>query len=248
MLRSNLAGLAALLCSTAPMIIGAAQADEGGELGMGSVQVGVHGGTLGLGVNAGIDFTDQVAGRAIFSMFRLEYEETESDNEYTGDLDLQTIGLVADWHPFDSGFRVTGGAFLNNNEISATATSEDLEIGDEVYSGRIDMLLDFETIAPYFGAGWTSGLIGEPGLSFSLDAGLLYQQAPRLSASGSIMGIGPAAGCSFSLSSGGDATVRDCDDEPTLEVDLEAEHAELSADLEDFEWYPVLAIGVSYRF
>ena len=32
------------------------------------------------------------------------------------------------------------------------------------------------------------------------------------------------------------------------EADLEAEHADISFDLEEFEWYPVLSIGVSYRY
>ena len=133
--------------------------------------------------------------------------------------------------------------FLNNNEVSATARGDKIDIGDEPHEdGQIDMVLDFERIAPYFGAGWTSGAIGDPGFSFSVDAGLLYQRAPRLS------GSGTADGCSFSISRGGDATVRGCTDTAELKADLEREHMDLADDLNDFEWYPVLAIGVSYRF
>ena len=241
MIRSKLAGLAALLCSATLTTLGTAQSAT--AEGLESVQVGVHGGTLGVGVNAAFDITDQIAARALVNVLGLDYEETEAGNEYEGDLDLQTIGLVADWRLFDSGFRLTGGAFLNNNEVSATALSDDVDIGDRTYEGRIDMLLDFESIAPYFGAGWSSGAPGEPGWGFAVDAGLLYQQAGRISASGM---VGDA--CSFTLSTEGVATVTGCADEPTLKTDLEAEHSELSAELEDFEWYPVLAVGVSYRF
>ena len=237
MIRSSFAGLAALL-STASLMLGTAQA----QVELGSVRVGVHGGTLGLGASVGLDVSDGVVARGLFNMFSLDYEETESGNTFDGDLDLQSIGLVGDWHPFDSGFRVTGGAYLNNNEVSATAIDQDLEIGGRSYAGRIDMLLDFETLAPYFGAGWTSDSVGKPGWSFSVDAGLLYQQAPRLSASGTV------GGCSFSLSTEGEATVRGCPDSSVLAADLEAEHADLSVDLDDFEWYPVLSIGVSYRY
>ena len=208
------------------------------------MQVGAHGGTLGFGVNVGLDISEKFAARALFNTLGLDYEETESGNEYTGDLDLQTIGLVTDWHPFAGGFRVTGGAFLNNNEVSATASGQEVEIGDETYAdGRIDMLLDFERIAPYFGAGWTSGPIGDPGFSFSADAGLLYQRAPRISGSGTV-----GNNCSFSISRGGDATVQNCNDVEGLQADLELEHIDLADDLKDFEWYPVLSIGVSYRF
>ena len=243
MLRSIFAGLVALLCSIASIAIGAAQA-HAAEGMLGQVQAGAHVGTLGAGVNVGLDISEQFAARALFSTWELDYEETESDNEYQGDLDLQTIGLVTDWHPFAGGFRVTGGMFLNNNEVSATASGQEVDIGDKTYEdGQIDMLLDFERIAPYFGAGWTSGPIGDPGFSFSADAGLLYQRAPRLSGSGK---IGDA--CSFSISRGGDATVLECDDAAGLRADLEREHMDLADDLKDFEWYPVLSIGVSYRF
>ena len=246
--RSKVAGLAALLCSVASVTLGVARANP--LEGMGPVQIGVHGGTLGLGVNAGLDISEKFAARGMFNTFGLDYEETESGNEYKGDLDLQSIGLVTDWHPFAGGFRVTGGLFLNNNEVSATATERDLDIGGTMYDGEISMLLDFESIAPYFGAGWTSGPIGEPGFSFSVDAGLLYQSTPRISGSGRLMGTGPQSSCSFSLSTGGHATLTGCSgaDFAALEDDLESEHAELSGELEDFEWYPVLSIGVSYRF
>lgn len=239
MIRSGSAGLAALL-SAASLMLGAAQADAGG--GLGSVKVGAHGGTLGLGVSAGLDVSDRFVARGLINTFSLGFEVTESGNTFDADLDLQSVGLVGDWHPLDDGFRVTGGAFLNNNEVSATAFDQDLELGGRSYAGQIDMLLDFETFAPYLGAGWTSDWIGKPGWSFSVDAGLLYQQAPRLSASGT------ADGCSFSLSTGGDATVRNCPDSSVLEADLETEHADISFELEDFEWYPVLSIGVSYRY
>ena len=102
--RSKVAGLAALLCSVASVTLGVARANP--LEGMGSLQVGVHGGTLGLGVNAGLDISEKFAARGMFNTFGLDYEETESGNEYKGDLDLQSIGLVTDWHPFAGGFQV----------------------------------------------------------------------------------------------------------------------------------------------
>lgn len=242
MLRTRFAVPAAFLCSTALAMFGAPKADA--IDGLESVQVGVHGGTLGVGVSAGFDLTDQVTARAMVNMLGLDYEETESDTEYEGDLDLQTFGLVGDWHPLGGGFRVTGGLFLNNNEVSATAQGSDVEINDRTYSSaQFETLLDFETFAPYFGAGWTSGTSGDAGWSFGVDAGLLYQREPRLSVDGML-----GTECSFSVSTDGEATVTNCTDQPSLGADLEAEHMDLSGELEDFKWYPVLAVGVSYRF
>ena len=110
---------------------------------------------------------------------RLDYEETESGNKFKGDLDFQSIGLVTDWYPFASGLRITGGGFVNNNEISAVARGDSLEIGGNSYDGKFDLRLEFESLAPYFGAGWTSDSIGYSGVSFSVDAGLLYQRSPN---------------------------------------------------------------------
>lgn len=240
--RSNIAGLAALLCSITSVTLGVAQAHA--FEGMESVQVGAHGGTLGLGVSAGLDVSETFAARALINALGLDYEETESGNEFTGDLNLQSFGLVADWHPGAGRFRLTGGLFVNNNEVSAVATGNDLDIGGNSYDGQLSVLLDFERIAPYFGVGWTSGWIGEPGFSFSVDAGLLYQRSPLLSGSGNV------GTCLFSVSSSGNANVRGCSASlaASLNADLESEHASLLDDLEGFTWYPVLSIGVSYRF
>ena len=92
MVRTRFAVLVAFLCSAALATFGAPKADA--IEGLESVQVGVHGGTLGVGVSAGFDLTDQITARAMVNMLSLDYEETESDTEYEGDLDLQTIGLV----------------------------------------------------------------------------------------------------------------------------------------------------------
>ena len=242
--RSPVAFLLALLFSITSVTFGAASAngDEGGPL-----RLGLHGSTLGLGANAEFDLSENFSVRAMFSQLGLDYDETESGNEYTGDLDLQSIGLLADWRPLPGGLRVTGGVFLNNNEVNATAratsTEDNLDIGGTDYANAsINMLLDFEPIAPYLGVGWSSGY-GRSGLGFAVDAGLLYQRAPRIS------GSGIAGDCSFRVSDGGTATVTGtCDDPDGLMSDLEMEHSDLTDEIEDFIWYPVLSLGISYRF
>ena len=242
--HSTVAVLLSLLFSTTLATFGAASANEGEA---GPLRLGLHGSTLGLGANAEFDLSESLSVRAMFSQLGLDYEETESGNKYSGDLDLQSIGLLADWRPLSGGLRVTGGVFLNNNEVRASARTtnagENLDIGGTNYAdSSINMLLDFETIAPYIGVGWSSGY-GRPGLGFAIDAGLLYQQAPRVS------GTGMAGDCSFRVSEGGTATVTGtCADPDELATNLEMEHSDLTNELEDFTWYPVLSFGISYRF
>ena len=235
-MKRLVATLMALVCSVSVSTAAAQTAPA-----QGSLEVGLHGSTLGLGASLGFGISDRISARAMFNMFELDYDETESGNEYEGDLDLQSLGLVADWHPVGNGLRLTGGVFLNDNEVSARAEGT-LDFNETDYQdARLDVRMDFERLAPYFGVGWASGY-GEPGLGFAFDVGLLYQQSPRVSGSGN------AGDCSFEVSRSGDASVTGANCLPGLAADLEAEHADLANALDDFRWYPVLSLGLSYRF
>ena len=110
---------AAWLSSASPL----SAASLGEQFGNGAAHVGLHGGTLGLGVNAGYDFSNDLAIRGLVNYFNLDFEKEKAGNEYDGELDLRSVGLVLDWHPFWGAFRLSGGAFLNNNQVSASAES-----------------------------------------------------------------------------------------------------------------------------
>ncbi len=205
-----------------------------------SWQYGVHGGTLGLGINAGYDISEAFTVRGLFSKFDYGFDRNIEGKDFDGDLKLSSLGLVADWHPLGNGLRLTAGVFVNNNKLKAAAKDEKLGIGDGEYDATLNARLAFERFAPYLGIGWTSGR-GDAGFSFSVDAGAFYHGSPGLSATGS------AGGCSFSVSKSATATVGDGCPFAELKTDLEQEHRELKKDL-DLDWYPVLSVGVSYRF
>ena len=136
------------------------------------------------------------------------------------------------------------GRVRQQQQAEGPARDEKLEIGDREYDATLNASLAFERFAPYLGIGWTSGRSGA-GVGFSVDAGAFYHGSPDLSATGS------AGGCSFSVSKGATATVGDgcvlAGLEAQLKTDLEKEHRKLRKDL-DLNWYPVLSVGVSYRF
>lgn len=201
--------------------------------------------TLGLGVFAAWDASDAFAVRGMVNYFDYDFGDSEeAGNEYNVDLQLQSLGLILDWHALRNGFRVSGGLFLNQNEFSAMAEDSGLEIGDGLYDGVLDTLVDFNGIAPYLGLGWSSGH-GRPGLSVGIEAGILFQGTPKLSASGTVT-TEAGTNCDFSVSEGGEATV--CPALGELKADLEAEHRELSGEFDGYQLYPVLSLGVSYRF
>ena len=211
----------------------------------GGAYAGLHAGTLGTGVNVGFDFSKDFALRGLYNHFNLDFDETEAGNEYDGKLRLRSLGLVLDWHPFWGAFRVSGGGFLNKNKLSASTEGVDLGIGAGKYDANLDLRMKFEPLAPYLGIGWTSGR-GRSGLAFAFDVGALFRSSPHVSASGR------AEGCDFSVSESGEAEV-DCSGVSgvvagELESNLEREHRELRDDLDVLQVYPVLSLGVSYRF
>lgn len=233
--------LAALLLSTVAASPGLAQ-ESGAGAGQGA-QLGVHAGTLGLGLSGGYDLSEILGVRGLINYFDYSYDRTLSGNEYEGDLELRSLGLLADWYPLGGGFRVTGGFFADNNELSARAMADDLDINGEPYGARLDARAGFEALAPYLGIGWSSRREGA-GLSFLFDAGVLFLGSPDLTVSGSITG----GGCTFSVAKDGQATLRGDGCPDGLQADLEAEHGDLRDDLDDFELYPVVSAGLAYRF
>ena len=209
-----------------------------------TARAGAHVSTLGLGVFAAWDVSNAFAVRGMVNYIGYDLDSQEAGIEYKVDLQLQSVGLILDWHAFRNGFRLSSGVFLNQNEFSAAAEASDLEIGENLYDGVLDALVGFDSVAPYLGLGWSSRR-GRSGLSFGIEAGVLFQGTPKLSASGMVTEGGIT--CDFSVSENGNATV--CSAALTdLEADLEAEHRELNDELESYQLYPVVSLSVSYRF
>ena len=224
-------------------------------------RVGAHGGTAGVGASAAWDFHDKLAVRAIANRFNYDRKETVSGKRYKGKLELANFGLLLDWHPFDNGFRVSGGAILNRNELSARATAAQLKLGDNntAYGqGEVDADVDFRNFAPYLGVGYDGGR-GKKGFSFFAEAGAMFQGKARLTGKGSVMAdLGSNSyTCNFTISRNGQANISttNCPNNAdtrmaraTLADNIREEHEKLNDKLKNFKVYPVVALGVIYRF
>ncbi len=189
-------------------------------------------GTLGLGGGITKNIVPQINGRLSINWFSYNYSTTASDVAYNFNLKLLTVGALADWHPGESGFRVTGGIYFNNNRISGTAklaTGGPFTIGDNTYTaaqlGVLTAGIDFNTLAPYIGIGWGNPLRQDSRWTFAFDLGLLYQGSPRVN-----------------LTATNPANI------PGLDADLATEEDSVSQALRSFKYYPVISLGVSYNF
>lgn len=186
--------------------------------------LGAKAGTTGVGMEITLGMTEAVNLRG--GIYGLDYgrDFEESGIDYDGDLKLRSAALLLDWHPGGRGFRVTAGAYANGNELRGRAEGN-LDIGDSTYDVRLDAKADWDRFAPYLGIGYGNAVRGGP-WSFSFDAGVMFTGSPdvRLSADG------PGTG------------------DPGFQDDLRREEQSLEDELSDLEYYPVLSLGLSYRF
>jgi len=193
-------------------------------------------GSAGLGLEFGFALTDTLSARAAYNFFEFDTDYEDTDVRYDGTLDKSSVSLLLDWNPGNGGFRVTGGAFRHNrNAFNAVATPAregtytfDGNEYDASEIGTIHGAASFRKTAPYLGIGW-GNLSHSRGFTFTVDLGVQFQNAPRVSLL--------ADDCSFAPA--------EC---AQINSDLQAEARQLEQEGKDLEYWPVLAIGLVYRF
>jgi opacity protein-like surface antigen len=190
-------------------------------------------GTLGAGLDVSVGMSESLGLRLQANALSYEDDLTESDVDYSADLELKSAGLLLDWHPFRGVFRVSLGAYWNGNEATAVGrpTGGTYEINGTTYAsaeiGSLNGQVDFPSVAPYLGLGFGSAPKAGSGLSFSFDVGVLYQQEANVALS---VACGTTVRCA------------------QLQSDVAAEAVSLQDDLKDYKFYPVVSFGIGYRF
>ena len=182
--------------------------------------------TLGISLEGVRSFGTQLNARLGFAFFSYTMNDIASSTDYTasGDLKLLSISALADWFPFESAFRLTGGLFVNLNKASMTLTPlKTYTDGNIKYTpdklGILSADIDFNKVAPYLGIGFGNPTAGEPGLGFTFDLGTFYQGGPKAKLSATKL-LEPSA-----------------KQGPILEENLSW-----------FKFYPVLSLGLTYKF
>lgn len=194
-------------------------------------------GTTGIGFHASTPITPSLNAR--FGLGYLDYNTSGNTRDMDYDLDLKanTYDALLDWYPkADSTFRITGGLSYNGNKIDVHARPNPAgayTIQGNTYSaadvGSVTGKVDFNKVAPYLGIGWGRPSTKEKGWSFSSDIGVLFMGTPktRLAASGC---SAPAAVCN------------------QLASDIARENSALAEEVRKFKLYPVVRIGINYKF
>lgn len=193
--------------------------------------------TLGLGLEAQTSIYEKLNFRLGVNNWQYDDTSTEGGISYDTELQLFTFSALVDWHPFNGIFRVSTGLMLNNNEIDLNGKitgSQTVSIGNKsyVFSAGTDSIngsVEFNDIAPYLGIGWGNALGPDKNWGFLFDIGILFQGSPDVSLTANAPSLGAVV-------------------QADINSEIANEIAQLENDIDGFDIYPVVSLGVSYKF
>lgn len=221
-----------LLC-TAPLLFSPLANAQEGNIGLG---LGVKAGTTGLGLEITKSIGDTLVLRGSYNMLDYDLDINDTDIDYKANIKKNSLSAGVDWHPWAGKFHFSAAVYNHSDnkmklqaKPSPGATFEFNGVfydADQIDSVNADV--QFGDTSPYIGIGWSSPP-GEYGFGFVADLGLQFQNSP------SVAFI--VSGCTLPENL--------C---TQLNSDINAERLELEEDLEDFNFWPTLNIGFSYKF
>ena len=147
--------------------------------------------------------------------------------DYDADLGLGSVGVLVDWHPLGTTFRVTAGALVHGNgataRIRAAEPYYDASL-DRTFSvervGTLDLEVSYaQPVAPYVGIG--VGDLAAGRLGVTAEIGLAYVGPPSIAMTGTGLIGGTAAPSNVAI---------------------------LEAGLDSFRFHPVGSIGLKTSF
>lgn len=186
-------------------------------------------GTLGAGLEATVGGNDYLGFRLGFNMMNAGKTIEQDEGTLNADLEWLSYGGLIDWHLFGGGFRVTGGALINKNKfkLNADLTESVTLDGQEYYLSDLKGQVTFSEFAPYFGIGYGNAVGADGRWHFACDFGVMFQGEPQVEAS---------------------ATASDPALQSAVDEALDREVTKIQEDASSFKYYPVISVGVSYRF
>ncbi len=194
---------------------------------------GLKAGTLGVGVDFSIPLSQLFSLRLNVNGLKLNIDTSKDGVDYNSDIELLTAGAMIDYYPFyDGSFHITAGGYYYANSVRSHGTPD---IGNYTIAkynicyalntsselGFVDVTIDFPEFAPYIGIGYGGREISK-GWNWGIDIGVMYHGEGDLTLTENSIDI--------------------------LEVDRAREEKNMQDDVRDIPIYPVVMIGITYRF
>ena len=192
-------------------------------------------GTEGVGIGYSQPLGSRANVRVEVSGFKLSHSFSAGDIQYDGSARIAHAGIYGDYFPAPTvvPFRITAGLLVGADEIDATATS----INGAVHVAKLPRGMSlagldqsihatarFPAVRPYLGIGFGHTPIAKPGFSAFFDAGVAYGR-PHYSYDVPA-GVAQLAG-------------------PKV---IAREEQEIESKLNKLRFYPVVKVGITYRF
>lgn len=204
-----------------------------GAAGAAQAQIAIGGsiGTTGVTAEAEMKVIPGVNIRGGYNYLQYGADSTYDDIAYDGDLDLTTIGAFVDVHPFGNSFFLTAGAYFGEKTLDLAATpTSNVEIGSQTFTpqqvGTLNLAGDLEDTAPFVGLGWDT-TFENPGIGFKFLAGAMFTGTPQINLT---------------------ATGGTLSNDANFQTQLAQEEQNLQDDINDYEVYPVVQIGLTLGF
>jgi len=206
----------------------------------GDFTVGPQIGTLGVGLNAGWQYSDYLKFRGNTNYLPYSRSGEIEGVDYKVNLDYFTIGALADVHPFAGNFRLSGGLYYVDLSVKGKAElgNESITLGGQTYqrgdlgSGEFKGSVKWQTLAPYAGLGYGSGSGNEPGLGFSFDLGALYIGKAKVNLEAPASAYAEASKRGYT----------------NLQENIDKEKEDVKHYTDKLQFWPVISLGVIYRF
>jgi|GEM_PF-471583 len=187
-------------------------------------------GTQGIGLEIGTAFNEYIGARTGVNYAKYSDGDEINNIDYDYDVNVLNANALIDVRPFANGFRMTGGAYFQPDEVEFSATPAGSEsINGTTYTaseiGRIDGKVETGDISPYAGIGFSRAFTKTSNWFFDTDLGVKFNDiSTNITSNGTLAG------------------------DATFDADLQAEKQKVQDKFDAIEYYPIFNIGFGYKF
>jgi hypothetical protein len=203
--------------------------------------------TLGLGPRAAIRLHNHLNLRIGASAFDFRRNVADGDIVYDAVFRLRSLNFIADWFPTSKGLHISPGVLVyNRNRVSATAA---MPVGKVLSAGTETFVSDpqnpivgnarsnIRAISPMVLFGFGNLLPRAGHIGFSFDFGVVFQGTPVTTVT--------LAGSACDVSQ---IHCQDIAKDRSIQSEIDAGRKTMQDDLSFMRFYPVISVGVGYRF
>lgn len=215
----------------------------------GNFGIGVKASLLGGGVEGAVRLTQRTNVRAGFNMFSYSRGFNKDGVAYDGQLSFKTIEAHYDIYPFGGSFHVSPGVLVYaGTPITATALvpgGQSFSLGGtQYYSDTTSPVtgsgtLKFNRSAPMATFGWGNLISRKETKHFSVpvELGVAFQGSPKaaLGLAGNVCDV-PGGNC------------RSIASDPTVQANVQSEQNKVNNSMSFFKVYPIISVGLGYKF